>query len=407
MASSVYQARAQHVAVLGFFLFMAVVPVLEVFASRSIGLGVAVAGLLAVPFALTHSRALGAFLRPALVPYLAALLLIVLQLFHTDAPTKAVQAMEIAFLGLSASGACLYFAARFLSPEMARKILTTLLISCAVAAVLFTIEWIFELPLNRLLRELKQAPPPFPYDLDRGLNILSLLVWPLLLVGRAYNVPRLVLWGIPPVAAVLIYQTMSQSAAVGLMVGSVVFVLAHVMPRLTSRFMQAGILLGFMGAPWIAQLLYDVFGASPDLWTAASAGPRIGIWAKTAEVILAAPFLGHGIEGVRAMIGFGGLHNHPHCGPLELWIEFGFIGPLFVALLLCWMIEKIKAYDSAFSRPMLAALAAWLLIFSVGYGIWQAWWMATMVAIPLVFIIVLRAYAPANAVSAKNTPAVA
>ncbi len=407
MANSVCERRAHNVAVVGFFLFMAIVPVAEVFASRSIGLAVAVAGLMAAPFALLQPRQWGGFIKPAVVPYVVALILILLQLFHTQAPAKAVRAMEIAFFGLSAAGACLYFSAHCLSSETAQKIMKTLLVSCALAAVLFAVEWLFDLPLNRLLRDLKQAPPPFPYDLDRGLNILSLFIWPLLLMGAAYKVPRLVLWAIPPVAAALIYQTMSQSAAVGLMVGYAVFLMAHVTLKLTARFMQAGVLLGFMGAPWIALLLHHFFGTSASLWTAASAGPRIAIWNKTAEGILDAPFVGHGIEGVRAMIGLGDLHNHPHCGPLELWIEFGFIGPLFVALLLCWMIEKIRAYDPLLGRAMLAALAAWLLIFSVGYGIWQAWWMATMATIPLVFMIVQRAYAPANAVSAKNTPAVA
>jgi exopolysaccharide production protein ExoQ len=68
---------------------------------------------------------------------------------------------------------------------------------------------------------------------------------------------------------------------------------------------------------------------------------------------------------------------HPHNFALQLWLELGLIGALAGAVGLAFLARKLGG-DRATRAALAGALCASVAIGSVGYGLWQGWWMAAL-----------------------------
>jgi O-antigen ligase len=77
---------------------------------------------------------------------------------------------------------------------------------------------------------------------------------------------------------------------------------------------------------------------------------------------------------------------HPHNGALQLWLELGVIGALIgAALMLALGVAASRSAAPAAGAGMLASAAVTGML---SFGLWQAWWVASlllaMVALALV-----------------------
>jgi O-antigen ligase len=130
-----------------------------------------------------------------------------------------------------------------------------------------------------------------------------------------------------------------------------------------------------------------------------SALHRLEMWEFVAGRIEERPLLGYGLDGSRVLPGaaepyrLGGgqvMGLHPHNAPLQIWVELGLPGAAFAGFALFVIFRRIGA--AARSRSCAAAgigagVTA-LTIASLSFGIWQTWWLASLVlAAPLTAVV--------------------
>jgi O-antigen ligase len=140
-----------------------------------------------------------------------------------------------------------------------------------------------------------------------------------------------------------------------------------------------------------------------------SAAHRLLIWAYADALIDQRPWTGWGLDAARrlgavapeaavpgcARIGLGRdtvplLPLHPHNGALQLWLELGFAGALFLPLFLAGLIRPLfqcSPLDRATATSAFAGASVPLL---VSFGVWQGWWLAGL-ALLWGLVILLRA----------------
>ena len=151
---------------------------------------------------------------------------------------------------------------------------------------------------------------------------------------------------------------------------------------------------GIVGAPWLAQFLYQNFAAIVDglPWLENGyASHRLEIWDFVARKALESPLYGFGIEATRHVSHFDTplLYTtldhvlHPHNAVLQIWIEFGIIGALALCVFITVMLHNIAklAADKSLrdeSRLCLTIFAGVLAVSCTGYGLWQGWWLGLL-----------------------------
>lgn len=141
------------------------------------------------------------------------------------------------------------------------------------------------------------------------------------------------------------------------------------------------------------------------LWEAAdavklSAGHRLLIWSFTGDRIAERPLSGWGLDASRAMPGGKDLirpHQtwmplHPHDAPLQLWLELGVLGAAVFALLvaLAWFAIAATYWPRLFAAAAGASLMAALMASFASYGIWEEWWLGTLLFVMFAIIVMAR-----------------
>ena len=82
---------------------------------------------------------------------------------------------------------------------------------------------------------------------------------------------------------------------------------------------------------------------------------------------------------------------HPHNFALQLWIEFGLLGASISAAWISALVYLISKQPNILARRIsLATLIATLSIASMGYGIWQGWWIGLLFYACATVIITLK-----------------
>ncbi|MEY3732603.1 MAG: hypothetical protein RLZZ57_3359 [Pseudomonadota bacterium] len=260
--------------------------------------------------------------------------------------------------------------------------------------------------LRAAVRGLKEVPEALMFGLKPAASLMALLLpmgfalpWPwfaraiLLLVGAA------VLISLPG-------ETARLATIAGL--GAALFSFAA--PRLGPRLVGAVVALAILIMP----LLVGFIPKIPSASLPPSAVHRLVIWDFAATRIAEKPLTGWGLEASRAMPGgrarpdaatldrlnittpaqreFLALAHvevmplHPHNGALQLWLELGGIGALLgAALILALGFAAARSAAPAVGAGMLASAAVTGML---SFGLWQAWWVASlllaMVALALV-----------------------
>ena len=184
-------------------------------------------------------------------------------------------------------------------------------------------------------------------------------------------------------------------------VGLAVFLAAQRRASTTRRALAAALAAAFAGAIPAAWLFERVLDLDQAPWLFRSAQHRVEIWWRAAGRTLETPLLGQGIDASRALKPMGEtsqfdplteslLPLHPHNAFLQVWLELGALGAvlgLAVALLVLAGTRRLERDDQPYA---LASFTAALAMVSTAYGIWQAWWMAGMLAAGLMLVLATR-----------------
>jgi O-antigen ligase len=139
-----------------------------------------------------------------------------------------------------------------------------------------------------------------------------------------------------------------------------------------------------------------------------SAEHRLLIWSFVGDRIAERPFLGWGLDASRAIPGgrepirYGEtwLPLHPHNAPLQLWLELGAPGVVLGALVaaLLWRRLAAQAWPRGYSAAAAGSLAAVQTACLGTYGIWQEWWLGSLILMLFLVRVMARAAAPAEAI---------
>ncbi len=238
--------------------------------------------------------------------------------------------------------------------------------------------------------------------LNRGTGVLTLLLWPLMLllaleVKRGHS-GRWTIAGLFVVACSAILLSAHEASKVALAVSLCAFGLALFARRAAVALLLAGWVAANVGVVPAVRMAYDS-GWQMDTGLTGSARARITIWNFTATRVSSAWTFGHGIDSVRnddnqvapkAIAGEEGQHRtgrHSHNVFLQIWYEFGVVGSLLWTLAGLYILARVRRFKAAAQPFAIAGATAAIIILSCSWGLWQHWYAATIALTTFLFAI--------------------
>ncbi len=351
---------------------------------------------------LARRNALGRMQRalPGTAVVLLFLILAAVSVLWSPSPRAGVTVLEIAYIGLGALAGGAWVSS--LPAVEARRLAGLFLAGVFAGVTVFAVEAATDFPLHRWWNA---VPADFPVSESnvpkRTAVLLSLLVWPAAMaLGRAGRRGVALLLPIGYAAVCLLLT--SRSAMLGIAIGVVTFAVAAWSPRLVRGALGTALAVAFVGVIPLVLTLDRVLDLDAADWLFRSAQHRVEIWGMAADRALSTPLFGQGIDASRALTPNGEVSRfgpitdsllplHPHNAFLQVWLELGAVGALLTlaaSLLLLAGTARMEREDQPFA---LALFAAGLAMISTAYGIWQAWWMAGILASGLMLRLAARA----------------
>lgn len=243
--------------------------------------------------------------------------------------------------------------------------------------------------------------PGYKSRLSHGATLLSLLLWPLvILVMRRFGGWAAGMLAVCVVAALLAGDSLSTKLAV--IGGATVFVACAFAPRASLLALRLVVVALMVALPIGMSHLPPPQKTFNDWrWLPLSAHHRLTIWSFTAEMAAQKPVLGWGMDAARDIPGaqdvltvkrFDAQGNvqgmlfetklplHPHNAVLQWWLELGGVGLVLMAAFIWWLLRRIESLPvSSWERAACAAtFAAAFAVSAVSYGFWQYWWNGAM-----------------------------
>ena len=237
--------------------------------------------------------------------------------------------------------------------------------------------------------------------LNSGMAATALFFWPWALVmwarfSRFISVPALI------IGFGLILLTYADAVVLSLAVGAAVFTAAIAWPRWVSWGLAAVLAVGVLTAPMIPGLMPNPLESGKNLsWLTPSAAHRIVIWKNTVGHIEQKPVLGGGFDTARGLytskgrveyqffkdivgkayqVRYEPIPLHPHNAVLQVWLELGAVGALIGLGLLLSILRAIgRMMDNRLARAAAFGMfTAGLALASISFGIWQSWWLSSI-----------------------------
>lgn len=232
-----------------------------------------------------------------------------------------------------------------------------------------------------------------PFDLDRNLAVLNLLVWPALLVlerwrGRHW---RLASGLLAALVAAATLPSVHASSKVALVVALVVFGLAELNLKWARYVLMAAWVAATLLVVPAIEIGYDRLGLNHAAWLPSSARDRMELWSYTADRVGKHVVLGAGAGSVRALDDTMRQHGnerlpvhlyerrfapHSHNVYLQTWFELGAVGALLLMAAGMVTIWRLRTLPPDAEPYALAAFAASGGLAAFSYGLWQAWFLA-------------------------------
>ncbi len=283
-------------------------------------------------------------------------------------------------------------------------------LSFGMLAVLFLVGTKFQ--FFAWVRGVEGAPA---YVTNKAVGVLTLIapavLLPLVTMRHRAAVVSF-FWGLALIL-IMVVATTGQSA----LLAFCVMLMAYFLPLGSKkiRLILKGLLFfGVMGAPFLVMALwpYAQMMAQNDLLKEASAPERMEVWFAITQKILERPIWGYGFDATQAITHFdtqqiyqpGTRFSHPHNLALQVWVEFGAVGALFLSWALITTLRHILAHPArAVRRLYFTSYAATLSVALVGWGMWQGWWMTLVLLIVFLNLVAGRLIQAQDALAIKPT----
>ena len=303
------------------------------------------------------------------------------------------------------------WSAQSLRDEEVKTILKVLVGATLFLFIAFTIEGFRE---GATLKEVFHKKRGFN-TLYKGFALIPLLVWPVMLVVAKKK--NTISWPIVMLTLIaafpVLYVSPMKASMLAYGVSVVVFFAIYIWPKLT-HLVKVGVIISGFIFPFLM-----VYLGNPDGWSDAicklpgSWQHRVYIWHYASENIMQNLWFGWG-SGVSAHLNhnfnfyycmgvtdqgrilddpwFTDLLFHPHNGYLQVWLELGLIGIAVYStfLLTIFHLGKKFFHDRLYFAGFNATVTAFVVIFSVSFGLWENWWLASLFWLGFIWVLLSR-----------------
>jgi len=206
------------------------------------------------------------------------------------------------------------------------------------------------------------------------------------------------------------YHTNSETIQYGLPIAMGIYFAAHKLPRLTTHLTFGAIGFVLLSSPWLFQLLHGIAGSSP-LQNFPAIMVRTEIWSDVSRKVLESPFLGYGIDSVRYLnqVNLSNIYYqrptlwHPHNMFLQIWLDLGLSGVLFVLGLFYFAWKAIKRLAYSKRPPVLASVVMLSLYGAATHSLWQTWNMALIATVAIIIAVIINTW-PDYGEADRNRP---
>jgi len=262
--------------------------------------------------------------------------------------------------------------------------------------------------LRAAVRGLKEVPASLVFGLKPAASLMALL----LPMGFALPWPWIARAALLVLGAGVLIVLPGETARLATIAGLAAALLSLAAPRLMPKLVGAGVAVLILLMPLLIAFIPQIPSASLPH----SAAHRLVIWDFAAARIAEKPLAGWGLEASRAMPGGRAQPDaatldrlnittpaqreflvlphvevmplHPHNGALQLWLELGGIGALIgAALMLALGFAAARSAAPAVGAGMLASAAVTGML---SFGLWQAWWVASLLLAMVALVLVPR-----------------
>ena len=262
--------------------------------------------------------------------------------------------------------------------------------------------------LRAAVRGLKEVPASLVFGLKPAASLMALL----LPMGFALPWPWIARAALLVLGAGVLIMLPGETARLATIAGLAAALLSLAAPRLMPKLVGAGVAVLILLMPLLVAFIPQIPSASLP----PSAVHRLVIWDFAAARIAEKPLAGWGLETSRAMPGGRAQPDaatldrlnittpaqreflvlphvevmplHPHNGALQLWLELGGIGALIgAALMLALGFAASRSAAPAVGAGMLASAAVTGML---SFGLWQAWWVASLLLATVALVLVPR-----------------
>ena len=225
---------------------------------------------------------------------------------------------------------------------------------------------------------------------NRPVVTLLLLLGPVLvLIG--FHRRRMLCWLVLLATVVAIVESESEAAKLGLVAAAGTFALSYA-PFIWVKRMLAVVLLGLIWMqPFFGSTVATIMPETViEATEAGNSRARIQLWQAFSDVSRRYPIFGTGFSSsphmgshpvapkidraYRRMLKVG----HPHNAFLQVWVELGAIGALFLSGLVLWVMKCLSGAPADIRRVGLVTLMTTSAIALVSHGAWQGWWIAAV-----------------------------
>lgn len=335
----------------------------------------------------------GALLGLALTPLALGLVSVAWSLEPSRGATTALSLGGLVLLGAGAARALAEDA-----PEHRARIGQALALGLAVGIALLAFDHATQNLFRRAVRGFPQWQVTLGFGLKPAVSVLALL---LPLVLAVPGLPRPAKGALVAAGLAVALWLPGESAKIAALAGLAATALSAVLPRLVRGVAAAGIGFAMLAAPLLVGI---ALARAPDLSPLPpSAQHRVLIWDFATLRIAEKPVFGWGMESARAIPGgtdrfsiatlehFGltspeerawfampsaqRLPLHTHNAGLQAWLELGLLGAAAAAALAAAMLLAA----GRLGPPALGAAVAATVTAQLSFGIWQPWWIASLV----------------------------
>ena len=296
---------------------------------------------------------------------------------------------------------------KMLGEDTLARLRRAIVVMVIVGAVFLAIESVFGQPIKRFVTSLlPMLRPPKKhievddgwvkeiglYVLNRNIAMLSLALWPAILLMRDTFAPRNAKIAVAVVfalGAAAVFGSEHETSMISLVVASVTFAGMKLAPKVMRAVLVAAWVAATVLVVPIAAASYSA-GLYKAQWIPKTGRNRIVLWGVTAAKVREAPLLGVGVNSTKPLdleastkAAWPKDHPYPlrtgrhsHNVYMQTWYELGAIGAAFLLAIGLLVLHSFRRLPEDVQPYLYASFASTAILGALSWGLWQPWFMA-------------------------------